>query len=63
MAGDLGPTSWTLDGDDSGADVNLDTLWNDQLLGREDVLHLEQWLRRGLVGERFKSSFAGSGRK
>jgi len=35
-------TSGTLDADDSGADVDLDVVWDDQLLLREDVLHLEQ---------------------
>ena len=36
-------TSGTLDGDDSGADVDLHIVWDDQLLLGEDVLHLEQW--------------------
>ena len=36
-------TSGTFDSSDPGADVNLDIVWDDQLLLREDVLHLEQW--------------------
>jgi hypothetical protein len=36
-------TSWSLDGHDAAADMDLDVVWNDQLLLREDVLHLEQW--------------------
>ena len=60
------PTSGALNGDDSGADVDLDTLWNDQLLLREDVLHLEQrywgivvkpvdgsWLANSRLGAKF----------
>ena len=39
-------TSGTLDCDDSRADVDLDVLWDDQLLLGEDVLHLE---RSGVV--------------
>lgn len=37
-------TSWSFDCYDAAANVDLDALWNDQLLLREDVLHLEQWL-------------------
>ena len=38
-----GGTSRAFDGDDSGADVDFDAFWDDQLLLGEDVLHLEQW--------------------
>ena len=36
----MGVTSGALDRDDSGTDVDFDILWDNQLLLREDVLHL-----------------------
>ena len=35
-------TSWALNGDDAGADVDFNALGDDELLLREDVLHLER---------------------
>lgn len=36
-------TSRSLDRHDSGADMDFDIVWDDQLLFGKDVLHLEQW--------------------
>lgn len=40
-------TSRSLNRHDSGADVDFDIVWDDQLLFGKDVLHLEQWCWSG----------------
>lgn len=47
-------TSGSLDSHNSGADVDFDILWDDQLLFGKDVLHLEQRCGRMVVAEVLK---------